>query len=120
VHNRGLTDVPNAVVELYWKDSSQLDLAAWPEGWQPVDDDGDPATAPVFRHFISVPAQGSATTTFLWVPPRETSEATLLVRVRHLQDPIRILRNPAERFEPDRYDNNVAARRIVVTPSPRP
>jgi carboxypeptidase T len=120
VHNRGLTDVPNAVVELYWKDSSQLDLSAWPEGWQPVDDDGDSATAPVFRHFISVPAQGSATTTFLWVPPRETSEATLLVRVRHLQDPIRILHNPTERFEPDRYDNNVAARRIVVTPSPRP
>lgn len=114
VHNRGLTDVPNAVVELYWKDSSQLDVSAWPEGWQPIDDDGDPITAPVFRHFVSVPATSSVTTTFLWVPPIATPDATLFVRLRHLQDPIRALRDPALRFEPDRYDNNIASRRVQV------
>ncbi len=114
VHNRGLTDVPNAVVELYWKDTSQLDLSAWPEGWQPIDNDGDPLTTPTFRHFITVPAQSSVTTTFLWVPPVATPDATLLVRVRHLQDPIQILRHPALRLELDRYDNNVASRRVQV------
>lgn len=114
VHNRGLTDVPNAVVELYWRDNSQLVFSAWPEGWQPIDDDDDPLNAPTFRHFVSVPANGSATATFLWVPPTATPDASLLVRVRHLQDPIRILRDPALRFEPDRYDNNIASRRVQV------
>lgn len=114
VHNRGLMDVPNAVVELYWRDNSQLDLAAWPEGWQPIDDDGDSATEPVFRHFINIPADGSITTTFLWVLPVATPDATLLVRVRHLQDPIRLLRNPTMRLELDRYDNNIASRRVQV------
>lgn len=107
VHNRGLTDVPNAIVELYWKDNSQLDLSAWPEGWQPVDD-----TA--FRHFITIPANSSATVAFSWVPPVATPDATLLVRVRHLQDPLRVLRDPALRFELDRYDNNIASRRVQV------
>lgn len=114
VHNRGLVDVPNAVVELYWRDNSQLDLSAWPEGWQPVDADADPLTAPVFRHFVTIPAQGSATVTFLWVPPLATPDASLLVRVRHLQDPIRFLRDPSMRFELDRYDNNIASRRVQV------
>ncbi len=114
VHNRGLTDVPNAVVELYWKDSSQLDFAAWPEGWQPVDDDGDHTTVPVFRHFVTIPSNSSVTTTFLWVPPLATPDATLLVRVRHLQDPIKPLRDPALRLELDRYENNIAARRVQV------
>lgn len=114
VHNRGLTDVPNAIVELYWKDNSQLALSAWPEGWEPIDDDGDPSTAPVFRHFITVPANGSTTTTFLWVPPAATPDATLLVRVRHLQDPIKLSHDPTTRLELDRYDNNIAARRVQV------
>lgn len=114
VHNRGLTDVPNAVVELYWKDNSQLDLSAWPEGWQPIDDDADPRTPPTWRHFLNIPANSSVTTTFLWVPPLATPDATLLARVRHLQDPIKFLRDPALRFEPDRYDNNMASRRVQV------
>lgn len=114
VHNLGLIDVPNAVVELYWRDNSKLDLSAWPEGWQPVDDDSDPLTAPIFRHFITVPANSSVTTTFLWVPPHATPDASLLVRVRHLQDPIRLLRDPALRLELDRYDNNIASRRVQV------
>lgn len=114
VHNRGLADVPNAVVELYWKDNAQLDLAAWPEGWQPIDDDNDPLTAPVFRHFITIPANSSATVTFLWVPPVATPDASLLVRVRHLQDPLKLLRDPALRLELDRYDNNIASRRVQV------
>ena len=121
VYNRGLTDVPNAIVELYWKDNSQLDFSAWPESWQPIDDDGDSSTEPVFRHFINIPANGSATTTFLWVPPRATLDTLLLVRVRHLQDPIRLLRDPALRLELDRYDNNIASRRVqVVQPLPQP
>lgn len=114
VHNRGLTEVPNAVVELYWRDNAQLDVTPWPEGWEPIDDDSDPLTAPVFRHFVSIPTNSSVTTTFLWVPPRATPDASLLVRVRHLQDPIRLMRDPVLRLELDRYDNNIASRRVQV------
>ncbi len=117
-HNRGFSDISNVIVELYWKDNSQLDLSAWPEGWQPVDDDADPLTAPVFRHSITIPAHGSATVTFLWVPPVATPDATLLVRVRHLQDPVRLLRDPALRLELDRHDNNIASRRLRVLAGP--
>ncbi len=115
VHNRGFSDISNVIVELYWKDNSQLDLSAWPEGWQPVDDDADPLNEPPFRHFVAIPAGGATTVTLSWVPPVEAPDAALLARVRHLQDPVRLLRDPALRLELDRYDNNIASRRLQVS-----
>jgi carboxypeptidase T len=114
VHNRGFSDISHVIVELYWKDNSQLDPSVWPEGWHPIDNDTDPLNESTFRHFVAIPAREATTVTFSWVPTVETPDATLLVRVRHLQDPIRLVRDPSMRFELDRHDNNIASRRLQV------
>ncbi|MCI2431675.1 hypothetical protein LM602_03850 [Candidatus Acetothermia bacterium] len=112
VHNRGLTDVEGAVVELYWANTLESGWT-WPNpAWNPVDDDSDPMNGYTFRHFVSIRAGESVTVNFSWLPPTELPHGALLVRVRHLQDPVRILR---EFTDFDRFDNNIAARRVQVT-----
>lgn len=110
VHNRGLTDVEGAVVELYWANTLESGWT-WPSAaWNSVDDDNNPDNGATFRRFVSIPAGQSLTVSFSWLPTAELPFGALLARVRHLQDPI--ARDP--RLEFDRFDNNIAARRVQV------
>ncbi len=115
VHNRGLSDIQGAIVELYWANTLESGWT-WPNAaWNPVDDDNEPANGYTFRHFVSIPAGASVTVNFSWLPPSELPHGALLVRVRHLQDPISVLRDPRALTDFDRFDNNIAARRVQVT-----
>ncbi|MCS6937219.1 MAG: M14 family zinc carboxypeptidase [Candidatus Bipolaricaulota bacterium] len=111
VHHRGLTDVEGAVVELYWANTLESGWT-WPNSaWNPVDNDDDPANGYAFRHFVSIRAGESVTVSFSWLPPSELPHGALLARVRHLQDPVRLLQSSSD-F--DLLDNNIAARRVQV------